>query len=162
LSKGTGAPLSNPSEPLTFPRNINRVSGPDSGSCAACHNRPRVGGGGDVVDNVFVMAQRLDFVTLSSAGADVGHHEGSRAESIVGNVRKTVGMFGAGYVEMLARQITGDLQRQRDSIGPGQQVGLHSKGISFGRLSRTEDGQWNVANIEGLPSQSLRTTGPAN
>jgi hypothetical protein len=32
--KGTaaGPPLSNPSEPLVFPRNFNRISGPDSNS----------------------------------------------------------------------------------------------------------------------------------
>src|SRR3954447_12573984 len=33
LSKGTGAPLSDPQSPLIFPRNFNRVSGPDTNSC---------------------------------------------------------------------------------------------------------------------------------
>ncbi|MDQ2841858.1 MAG: hypothetical protein M3Y72_12640, partial [Acidobacteriota bacterium] len=40
LTKGTGTPLSDPSSPLLFPRNNNRVSGPDSNSCAGCHNQP--------------------------------------------------------------------------------------------------------------------------
>ena len=66
LIKGTGAPLSDQTEPLIFPRNFNRVSGPDSNSCAGCHNSPFgiPGGGGDVVANVFVLGQRFDFATF--------------------------------------------------------------------------------------------------
>src|SRR5258708_7126282 len=33
LSKGTGMPLGNARDPLVFPRNFNRVSGPDTNSC---------------------------------------------------------------------------------------------------------------------------------
>src|SRR6266852_2074299 len=35
-TKGTAAapPLSDPTEPLVFPRNFNRISGPDSNSCS--------------------------------------------------------------------------------------------------------------------------------
>src|SRR5215471_7716277 len=42
LTKGTGAPLSDASAPLVFPRNFNRISGPDTNSCSGCHNKPRV------------------------------------------------------------------------------------------------------------------------
>src|SRR6266705_5597567 len=38
LTKGTGNPLSNPSNRLEFPRNFNRISAPDANSCAGCHN----------------------------------------------------------------------------------------------------------------------------
>jgi hypothetical protein len=49
LTKGTGAAISDPSTPLVFPRNFNRVSAPDANSCAGCHNAPFgiAGGGGD-------------------------------------------------------------------------------------------------------------------
>src|SRR5437763_755445 len=40
LSKGTCSPLSDTSDPLVFPRNFNRISGPDANSCAGCHNAP--------------------------------------------------------------------------------------------------------------------------
>src|SRR5262249_12737758 len=40
LTKGTGARLSDPSSPLEFPRNFNRISAPDANSCAGCHNLP--------------------------------------------------------------------------------------------------------------------------
>src|SRR5262249_12934980 len=42
-----------------------RTSGPDSNSCAGCHNDPEPGGGGDFVANVFVLAQLRDPVTDS-------------------------------------------------------------------------------------------------
>src|SRR5262249_3294995 len=66
LMKGTGKALSDPKTPLTGARAFNRVSGPDANSCYGCHNQPFgiAGGGGDFVTNVFVLAQRFDFVTL--------------------------------------------------------------------------------------------------
>lgn len=65
-TKGTaaGPSLSDPSEPLTFPRNFNRISGPDSNSCPGCHNEPFIGGGGDRATEVFVLGQRFDFATF--------------------------------------------------------------------------------------------------
>ena len=66
LTKGTGAPLSDPSNPLVFPRSHNRISAPDANSCAGCHNAPFgiAGGGGDFVTSVFVLGQRFDFATF--------------------------------------------------------------------------------------------------
>ncbi|MBV9200371.1 MAG: hypothetical protein JO320_24365 [Alphaproteobacteria bacterium] len=61
LTKGTGSPLAEPNSPLVFPRNFDRMSGPDSNSCAGCHNTPFGGGGGDRVSEVFVLGQRFDF-----------------------------------------------------------------------------------------------------
>ena len=65
MTKGTGAVLSDPNDPLVFPRNFNRISGPDTNSCSGCHNKPLVGGGGDIVGNVFVLGQRFDFATFN-------------------------------------------------------------------------------------------------
>ena len=56
LTKGTGAPLSDPSSPLVFPRNFDRISSPEANACSGCHNAPFVGGGGDRVTEVFVLA----------------------------------------------------------------------------------------------------------
>jgi hypothetical protein len=55
------------SAPLLFPRNFNRISAPDANSCAGCHAVPRVGGGGDIVANVFVLGQRFDFATFDAS-----------------------------------------------------------------------------------------------
>ncbi|MDQ2776198.1 MAG: hypothetical protein M3Y57_14965 [Acidobacteriota bacterium] len=73
----------------------------------------------------------------------------------IADSRSTVDMFGAGYYEMLARQISADLQRVRDAIPNGGQAALHSKSISFGILARNIDGTWNTSAVEGLPPQSL-------
>src|SRR5437867_7013482 len=127
LTKGTGAPLKDPTQPLIFPRNFNRLSAPDANSCAGCHAQPFgiPGGGGDIVANVFVLAQRFDFATFDRI--DITPTKGSLdeagrpvTEQTVANSRATIGMFGSGYIEMLARQITRDLQAIRDATAPGE------------------------------------------
>lgn len=165
--KGTGAPLADPDSPLHFPFNFNRISAPDANSCAGCHNLPRSGGGGDFVTNVFVLAQRFDFVTFdfedgvpTRSGVD---ETGTPVlAQTVGNSRSTLGMFGSGFIEMLARQMTEDLQTIRDSIAPGGSAELLTKGISFGTLARDGSGAWNTAEVEGLAPPSLASSGPAN
>src|SRR5207248_9237128 len=66
LTKGTGRPLSDPAQRLVGARAFNRLSAPDAGSCAACHNAPcgLSGGGGDFVTSVVVLAERVDFMTF--------------------------------------------------------------------------------------------------
>ena len=164
LSKGTGDPLSDPSAPLVFPRSFNRISAPDANSCAGCHNLPIVGGGGDFVANVFVLGQRFDSITFSTndtlptrGGAD----ETGRPVSLqtVGNSRNTLGMSGSGFIEMLARQITADLQGIRDSLAPGGSKALISKGVSFGTIARGANGSWDVSKVEGIPAASLVRSG---
>jgi hypothetical protein len=68
-------------------------------------------------------------------------------------------MFGAGYLEMLARQITEELQRTRDSFKLGETKELVAKGIKFGKLTLTKEGLWDTSKVEGLPRLSLLSTG---
>jgi hypothetical protein len=152
--KGTanGPQLSDRSKPLVFPRNFNRISGPDSNSCKGCHNDPFEGGGGDRATLVFVLGQRFDFATfdhansIPTAGATDELGEFITLQTIA-NERKTIGMNGSGFIEMLARQMTADLQGLRDSLRPGQTTALVSKGVSFG-VSRTA---WMA---RGIPPES--------
>src|SRR6184192_4158223 len=169
LSKGTGAPLSDQTEPLIFPRNFNRVSGPDSNSCAGCHNSPFgiPGGGGDIVANVFVLGQRFDFATFD--GSDTTPTRGEMNEigqssqlQNIANSRATLGMFGSGFIEMLARQITEELQAIRDITPPRGSRALVSKGISFGTIARAPDGGWITSGVQGIAAPSLATSGPKN
>jgi hypothetical protein len=169
LTKGTGRPLGDPSQPLTGPRGFNRISGPDANSCAGCHNTPYgiPGGAGDFVTNVFVLAQRFDFVSFNSK--DAVPTKGAAAEDLapvtlqdVGNLRATTGMFGAGYLEMLARQITAELQHIRAGIKRGDSKELVAKGIHFGWLTLTREGLWDTSRVVGLPRLSLLTTGSNN
>jgi len=164
LRKGTGDPLTDPQDPLVFPRNFNRVSSPDTNACAGCHNLPDIGGGGDIVGNVFVLAQRFDFATFNltdTLPAKSAFDERGIPVSLqsIGNSRKTVGMFGSGFIEMLARQITADLQTIAAATAPGSSRALTSKGISFGQISRRPDGTWDPTHVSGIPAPSLITSG---
>jgi hypothetical protein len=164
LTKGNGNPLTDPGSPLVFPNNMNRISAPDSNGCVSCHNRPFFGGGGDFAENAFVPAQRFDFVTfdhndlvptrgaVNEAGAFVTLQS-------VGNSRNAVGMNGAGFIEMLARQMTAELQAIRNSIPNGGTKNLLTKGVSFGKLTRRADGTWDTSQVQGLPAPSLLTSG---
>ena len=167
LTDGTGASLVDNGAPLVFPRNFNRISGPDANSCAGCHNLPRSGGAGDQVANVFVLGQRFDFASFD--GRDMIETRGSRDErgqrvllGEIGNERNTVGMFGSGYVEMLARQMTGRLQELRDGLQPGQSVRLTAQGVDFGTLKRRPNGRWNTSEVKGLSAPSLASGGAAD
>jgi cytochrome c peroxidase len=167
LTKGDGQPLADSAKPLSDTRNFNRISGPDANSCQGCHNAPHgiAGGGGDFVTNGFELAQRFDFVTFDAGDKKLKSgtvDERQRATSLqtVGNPRSTPGLFGAGYLEMLARQITAELQAIRDVIRPGEQRLLQAKGISFGVLARRTDGAWDTTRVEGLPRPSLRVAAP--
>src|SRR5687767_6260754 len=106
LTKGNGNALSDPAAPLVFPRSFNRVSAPDANSCAGCHTIPFgiAGGGGDVVANVFVLAQRFDFATFDPF--DPVRTKGTFDErgnlcklDTIANSRATLGMFGSGFIE---------------------------------------------------------------
>ncbi len=164
LTKGNGQPLADSGSPLLFPRNFNRVSAPDANSCAGCHNMPRSGGGGDIVANVFVLGQRFDFAEFDPADTIAtrsGVDESGQVPMLsdIANSRATLGMFGAGYIEMLARQMTSDLQTIAAGMAPGQTQALVSKGVSFGSLTRRVDGTWDSTGVEGLPASSIASTG---
>lgn len=94
-----------------------RTSAPDSDACSGCHAQPEVGGAGDFVANVFVLAQVLDPVTLSVSPTR-------------SNSRNTLGMHGSGPIEMLAREMTTDLQAQRAGLPDGIHT-LTTKGVDF-------------------------------
>ncbi|HZD54206.1 MAG TPA: di-heme oxidoredictase family protein [Woeseiaceae bacterium] len=167
MTNGVGSALADAANPLAFPRNFNRISAQDSNGCAGCHNAPfgLAGGGGDFVTGVFVGAQRFDFATLDHS--DPTRRRGAVDESgtfatiqTIGNYRATIGMFGSGFIEMLARQMTAELQSIRDGLAPGESAALTTKGVSFGTLARLPSGAWDVSMIEGLPPQSVATSTP--
>ncbi|QGZ42384.1 di-heme oxidoreductase (putative peroxidase) [Pseudoduganella flava] len=167
LTKGNGRALADASAPLVGGRAFNRISGPDANSCMGCHNQPYgvAGGSGDFVANVFVQGQRFDFATFDRNDAvptrgAVDEQGQPVTLATIGNSRHTPGMFGAGYIEMLAREITMDLQKIRDGMRRGETRALVAKGIDFGKLTRRADGLWDVSAVTGLPRLSLITATP--
>ncbi len=163
LTNGVGAELADPSRPLDFPRNFNRVSAPDANSCAGCHNLPRSGGSGDIVANVFVLGQRFDSITFDDDALPLVSASNERGDFVTldeaANSRATVGMFGSGYIEMLARQMTTEMRAIAASLDPGASAELVTKGVSFGTLSRNGDGTWNTSGLSGLPPASMVADG---
>jgi hypothetical protein len=161
-TKGTGTALADPSHSLVGARAFNRISGPDANSCYGCHNMPFgiPGGSGDFVTSVFVLGQRFDFLTfdpsdsLPTRGA-VDETKKRVTLQTAADLRVTTGMFGSGYLEMLARQMTAELQTVRDLLKLGETKPLVAKGISFGELTRRKDGSWDTSAVKGLPRASI-------
>jgi hypothetical protein len=120
-----------------------RTSSPESNSCAGCHNDPFVGGAGDIVANVFVLAQTLDPITES-------------VSPNFSNERNTLGMNGSGAIEMLAREMTVQLHAQRSQLqshavaGTRSSVALIANGVSFGQLAVDANGVLDTSGVVGV------------
>lgn len=137
-STGTGEPR------LAMAPAFLRTSGPDANSCMGCHNQPRTGGGGEFVANVFVLAQAKDPVTFSVA-------------SSVANERNSLGMFGSGAIELLAREMSAELiaireEATREAQRTGQPAtrALVAKRVHFGHVTVLPDGRVDPREIEGV------------
>ncbi|MXX92763.1 MAG: hypothetical protein F4Y63_04815 [Chloroflexi bacterium] len=148
---------------------FNRISGPDSNACSGCHNIPAPGGGGDNVANVFVLGQRFEFVDFEDQMEfdfrndleDRLQYEQEDEDSLtlqnVGNERNTVGMFGAGFVELLAREMTRELLAQEEAtIADAKKSGwpvrreISAKGIDFGAITAHPNGFVYTSEVEGV------------
>lgn len=117
--------------------NFIRTSGPDSNACGGCHNEPTIGGAGDFVSNVFVLAQAQDPVidTISPEFS---------------NERNTLGMYGSGAIELLAIEMSEELREQAVRLSDGLHT-LTTKGISF--AIRKENG--SVVWSEGVDTDLI-------
>ena len=140
--------------PRSTPHNFNRISAPDAGSCSACHNLPRSGGGGDNVANVFVLGQAYPFLNF-----DGGEGDNFELHTLtdVANERTTIGMFGAGFIELLAREMTVELQAIRDDAIARAQAGgspvdlpLVAKGVDFGTITGNPNGSADASAVTGV------------
>lgn len=123
---------------------LTRASGPDSMSCAGCHNQPVTGGSGDFVANVFVGAHFSDPPTLSLA-------------TDVTNERNTISALGSGAIETLAGEMTRDLRSQREAgrlkaLATSTEVTIHlsTKGVDFGVIIVRRDGTYDQSRLEGI------------
>src|SRR5260370_22768852 len=164
LTKGTGAPISDLTSRVVFQRNFGRISSPEANACFGCHNAAVAGAGGDRVTEVFVLAQRFDHLTFDHSDGITTRGAVDEFPKLVTmenatNDRKTIGMNGSGFLEMVARQMTADLQAIAAATPPGASRGLITKGGSFGILLHTADGTWNTSQVVGLPAPRLKTTG---
>lgn len=121
-----------------------RTSGPDANGCVSCHMHPLPGGSGDFALNVFATDGFVD--------ADF-----DSMDPQFSNERGTTHLFGSGLVELLAREMTVDLQTLRDqaasqarATGQPVTVELLTKGVSFGRLTVSAEGFLDVSKVTGV------------
>ena len=138
------------------PQNFNRISGPDANACVACHNLPRIGGGGDNSNNVFGLASDIDFATLEGS---VGSEDDSSSVLDITNERNTIGVFGSGLVELLSREITIDLlnivEKSKKLASEENRIikaDLDSKGINYGYIAVHPNGFVDRSNVDGIDS----------
>ncbi|MEM6666504.1 MAG: di-heme oxidoredictase family protein, partial [Pseudomonadota bacterium] len=126
------------------PAAFRRSSGPDANSCAGCHNDPVAGAAGDFAVNVFVSEgfNNADFDSLDPQFS---------------NERGTTALQGAGLVELLAREMSRDLQAQRSAALADARatetpvrISLETKGVTFGQLTANPDGTVDLSQIEGV------------
>lgn len=142
---GAGRPATTADmKPRTPQPGMLRTTGPDAHSCASCHNRPRIGGGGDFATNVFVIADSTAKVKDSISPEFV-------------NERMTVSIFGSGPIEMLAREMTRELQGTRlvtinhaYLCSCNVPAHLTAKGIDFGDIIAHGDGTMDTTGVKGV------------
>ena len=156
LADGAGRPLATehvfPTRRSVPGPAFQRIAGPDSNSCAGCHNQPRVGGSGDFATNVFVAAPQFGDVlneSINPAFADE---------------RFTRSLFGIGPIEIAAREMTHELMQLRAAgfqaakkTGQDVEVKLSAKSIAFGSIVVTPDGDQDSSKLQGIsPDLILR------
>lgn len=123
---------------------FQRTGGPDASACSGCHNDPITGAAGEFVANVFVSEgfESADFDSLDPQFS---------------NERNSNTLTGSGLIELVAREMTADLQAQRKTAlkqARAQQeavtIALQSKGVEFGKLTANPDGVVDVGKLAGI------------
>jgi Di-haem oxidoreductase, putative peroxidase len=111
--------------------------GPDARRCVACHWRGGPAGAGDGADNVY-----LDGDGDSQASA---------------LARNPPPLAGVGWLEIVAREMTEELQGYRDQAisftkdkGYSVQVALTAKGVDFGSITVDPDGSVDTSGVKGV------------
>ncbi len=128
---------------------FSRTSGPDSNSCFGCHNDPIEGGSGDDVSNAFV-----------SEGFESAQFDNT--DPSFSSERHTIALMGAGLVELLAREMTADLQAiraeavaQARATGEERRADLVSKGVRFGWIVAHPDGMVDLNSVDGVDADLI-------
>ncbi|MEE9315018.1 MAG: di-heme oxidoredictase family protein [Rhizobiaceae bacterium] len=123
---------------------FSRLAGPDSLACSSCHNDPVVGGAGDFITNVFVSEG------FTNANFDTTDPQFS-------NERGTNHLFGAGLLELLAREMSNELAALRSKAlnqaarnNAPVKILLITKGVSFGSITAMPDGLVDLKHVEGV------------
>jgi hypothetical protein len=145
------------------------LSSPDATSCASCHNEPSVAGTGGFNSNLRDPAADCDPVVglfLSAGLFGVGNPPRPCKPTTptvsdgffnAFTERGSLGLFGAGAIEQLAREMTADLfSLKATAIGQAQSQGhdvsvpLQTKGVGFGTLVAHPNGAVDTSGVQGV------------
>lgn len=154
INDGVGRPMATqaiiPTKRRRAPKNaFARTAGLDANACSSCHNLPAVGGAGDFVANVFV-----------SEGFQLADFDSTDPQ--FSNERNTNHLFGAGLIELLAREMSRDFALLRTNglkkarlSGRPVTVELISKGVNFGKLDIQPDGVVDTRKLDGIDTDLI-------
>lgn len=128
-----------------------RVNGIDSQSCLECHSfvsnaevpaRMGVGGFGGINNSVLFKPDNIDVADENFDGI----------AEFNGRLINPPFMFGSGGVELLAREMTSELQslKQQALEQPGTTVELVTKGVSFGEIVVDAFAELDTSKVQGI------------
>lgn len=134
-----------------------RVNGLDAQTCLECHSivsnasipaQLGIGGVGGSNSNALIKPVAMD-------PADLGDLDG--AADFDGRFANPPFLFGAGGVELLAIEMTQELQRLKAQAlaNPGTRVALHSKGVAFGSIVAGAGGELDTSGVEGVDADLI-------
>ena len=134
-----------------------RVNGLDAQTCLECHSiisnatipaTLGIGGVGGSNANAIIMPTFIDPADLDDLDGAAGFD---------GRFANPPFIFGAGGVELLALEMTEDLQAlKQQAVGnPGMSVALETKDVDFGRIVADSDGRLDTSEIAGVDSDLI-------
>lgn len=139
VEHGLGTNLARPRPGLSRVEGDGPLRGADAFSCKECHHRGGDDGHGEMHHRAWLHG---DGRTLASARPRVAPH-----------------LAGVGFIEELARELTVELQRQREQAlaaarasGAEQRAPLSAKGLDFGSLVARADGTIDTHDVVGVGS----------
>ncbi len=132
LSDGLGT------DAVPFPTRVQKgTTAAETTSCASCHLRGGMAGAGDASTNTYLFG------------------DGDRPSS--GLTRNARSLTGAGWIELVASEMTRDLRAWRAScVNSAKESGfletapLLSKGVDFGTLVCSPDGSVDTSDVQGV------------
>lgn len=131
-----------------------RVNGLDAQTCLECHSVTSagtipftlgIGGVGTSNNNALIMPTAIDPADLEDFDETAGFN---------GRFANPPFLFGSGGVELLALEITTDLQAMKaQAIAlPNVPVELWTKGVYFGTIVADQNGELDTTRVEGIES----------
>ena len=128
-----------------------RVNGLDAQTCLECHTLISaatvpftlgVGGAGGINSSAMFLPTLIDVQDIEKRGF----------AAFNGRLINPPALFGAGGVQLVAQEMTTDLQQLRAEAlaHPGKRIPLRTKGVNFGAIKADSNGNLDTSGVEGV------------